>query len=56
MSQKCGEQSILCSVESCRFNENRSACNLDTIIVNPTGRKSNEEPKLSSCCGSYQKR
>lgn len=47
-------QKILCTVESCKFNDcNHSVCELKQIEVQACPGCSNEKAEYESMCGSY---
>lgn len=56
MFHKSNKQTIECSVDSCRFNEDASICGLDTIQVCACWGKDSGKPEDESMCASYKRR
>jgi len=51
--EKC--QSILCSVQSCIYNEkNENYCTLDAIQVSAAGKSDSGAPDDETMCASYK--
>ena len=52
-SQKLGNQTIGCDVQSCVYNQNHY-CSLQSIQVAPCKNCNNGNPEDESMCASYQ--
>ena len=52
-SQKLGNQTIGCNVQSCAYNQNQY-CSLQSIQVAPCKNCNNGNPEDESMCASYQ--
>ena len=53
--QKNNNQTINCTVTSCRYNDKaRQACELQAIVVEPCKDVSNGTPEGESMCGNYR--
>lgn len=48
-------QHIHCSVESCKHNEDRTECRLESIMVSPPShnREGHNDPEAESQCSSF---
>ncbi|OQB24272.1 MAG: hypothetical protein BWY11_01251 [Firmicutes bacterium ADurb.Bin182] len=55
-NSKAGNQTIGCSVTSCRYNKDGNMCELNRIEVEPAVDVNTGEPADESLCGSYRKR
>ncbi len=47
------QNSIVCSVESCKYNGSAKTCNLDSVKVGATSM-SEPEAKKDTQCGSFE--
>ena len=57
-TEKIGNQTIACSVSSCRYNDGCAYCSLSRIEVQPCSGCKNHtgKPADESLCGSYRTR
>lgn len=49
-----GKQTILCTVDSCRFNERNEYCSLREIEVAPCNHVHSGKAEEESLCSSYE--
>ena len=49
-----GEQSIKCSVKSCKHNNKSNACVLSGITVNQEPPVTDAKNKMDTVCGSFE--
>lgn len=55
MSKIKGQQTIECSVNSCKYHNQNHYCNLQAIKVTPCGHVNNGIPEDETLCSSFEK-